>query len=102
MITGFSLSCTVTVEVHVAVLPLKSVTVRVTIFAPTLAQVNAFGEAENEAMPQLSVEPPSMSVPVIDALPVASKFTSMFLHIATGFSSSVTFTLKLHVETLFC
>ncbi len=53
--TGFTLSSTVTVLVQVEELPFTSVTVRVTVLAPTFAQVKEVGEAESEAIPQASV-----------------------------------------------
>ena len=52
--------------------PFTSVTVKVTTLAPTSAHVNVFGEATSEAIPQLSLEPASISAPVIETLPVAS------------------------------
>ena len=51
---GAILSCTVTVLVLVELLPLWSVTVSVTVFAPRLAQVNDEGETLIEAIVQLS------------------------------------------------
>jgi hypothetical protein len=48
---------TVTTEVEDELLPLTSVTVIVTVLTPELIQENELGETENEAMPQLSVEP---------------------------------------------
>ncbi|MEZ4935399.1 MAG: hypothetical protein R2788_25100 [Saprospiraceae bacterium] len=53
---------TVTVVV-VLVFPLLSMTVSVTLFVPTSAHVNVFGEAESEAMPQASVLPLLMLLP---------------------------------------
>ncbi len=53
--TGFTESSTVTVLVQVEELPFTSVTVRVTVFGPTFAQVKEVGEALREAMPQASV-----------------------------------------------
>jgi len=41
--TGLTLSSTVTVLLQVETLPLLSVTVRVTVFGPILAQVKLFG-----------------------------------------------------------
>ena len=55
--TGWTLSWTVTVALAVEELPLTSVTVRSTVFGPTLAQVNAFGRTVIDAMPQLSELP---------------------------------------------
>ena len=57
VIDGAVTSCTVTIAVPVPVLPLASVTVSVTVFGPTLAQVNVFGDTVIEAIPQTAVEP---------------------------------------------
>ena len=54
---GLILSSTVTVAEQVEVFPFTSVTVRVTEFAPTSEQVNAFGETTNDATAQLSELP---------------------------------------------
>ena len=54
--------------------PLASVPVKVTVFPPRLAHVNAVCDKVN-VTPQLSVLPPSMSAVVTDAFPVASKNT---------------------------
>ena len=51
------LSSTVTVAEQVDEFPLLSVTVRVTMFGPTLAQVNELGDTLIEAIPQASEEP---------------------------------------------
>ena len=40
-----------------ATFPFTSIIVRVTVLAPTLAQVNVLGETVIVAIPQLSVEP---------------------------------------------
>ena len=70
--TGATLSSTVTVAVQVEVLPLLSVTVSVTVLAPTLVQSNVFGEAVRLAMPHASELLLLMSAPVMLALPAAS------------------------------
>ena len=54
---GAILSTTVTVAVQVETFPFTSVTVSVTVFAPTFAQVNELGETVIEAIPQLSKLP---------------------------------------------
>src|SRR5258708_1103198 len=59
--TGLTLSSTGTVLLQVEALPLLSVTVRVTVFGPTLAQVKLFGLTLLEAMPQASLLPLSTS-----------------------------------------
>jgi hypothetical protein len=52
--------------------------------------VNALGVTVREAIAQLSVLPLSTSAAVIEALPVASSATVMFLHTAIGGIGSVT------------
>ena len=69
---------TVTVALHVDTFPLPSVTVKVTVLAPTLEQSNVLGDTDTDAIAQLSVEPLSMSAVVMEALPKASKFTVKF------------------------
>ena len=73
VMTGSSSSVTVTVAVQVLLLPLTSVTVRVTVFAPRSEQSKLVWLAEIEAMPQLSLLPPSMSSLLMTALPLASQ-----------------------------
>jgi hypothetical protein len=51
MATGGVISCMVTTDVQVAVLLLTSVTVRVTVLAPILAQVKLVTEAEKVSAP---------------------------------------------------
>ena len=71
VIVGAIVSCTVTVAVPVATLPLESVKVSVTVLAPTFAQVKVLGETDIDAMPQAQVEPLSTCVAVTVALPAA-------------------------------
>ena len=78
------MSSTVTVAVQVEVFPLASVTVKVTTFAPTFAQLKLEGDTLNEAMESLSVLPPSIWEAVIEAEPVPSSCTVIFWQIATG------------------
>ncbi len=68
---GSILSSTVAVALHVAELPLPSVAVSATVFAPTSAHVNVNGVAVTVTS-QLSVDPPSTSPTTILALPEAS------------------------------
>ena len=75
---GDVVSATVTVEVHVELFPLPSVTVNVTAFAPRSAHVNAVISAAKVTAVQLSVEPPSTSAATIVAVPAPSKKTVMF------------------------
>jgi hypothetical protein len=58
--TGAVLSITFTVALQVAMFPLPSVTVKTTIFVPTLEHVNEFGDTVIDAKLQLSVEPLSI------------------------------------------
>ena len=69
------LSSTVTVVVQVEVFPEVSVTVKVTVFSPRFEQSKSVTSIEVEAIPQLSVLPPSTSATVIEASPLASKNT---------------------------
>jgi len=97
---GGVISWTVTIATQVFTLPLLSVTVRVTLFAPTSAQVNALGEAVSEAMPQASFEPLSISAPVIEALPATFNCIVISWQIATGAVTSSTVTTALQVVVL--
>src|SRR5258708_13183944 len=82
--TGLTLSSTVTVLLQVETLPLLSVTVRVTVLGPTLAQVKLFGLTLLDARPQASLLPLSTSAGIMPAWPVTSSWTVMFFHAATG------------------
>ena len=53
-------------------MPLSSVTVSVTVFAPTLVQSNELGLTLRSATPQLSEDPLSTSEPEILTAPLAS------------------------------
>ena len=66
------MSSTVTVAVQVEELPLTSVTVRVTVFAPTFEQSKVVLSNAKLAIPQASVEPLSISPATILAAPLAS------------------------------
>jgi hypothetical protein len=83
---------TVTVAVQVDVLPLASVTVRVTWLAPAFDTVNVVFEAVVETIPQLSVLPPSICAAVIVATPL-TRVTVMLLHTATGLMVSLIVTV---------
>jgi hypothetical protein len=75
--TGATASTTVTVAVHVETLGINalSVTVKVTVFGPTFAQVKAVCDKLKDAIPQLSDEPLLTAAAVVDPFPVASRFT---------------------------
>ena len=70
--TGETLSSTVTIVVQVELFPFTSVTVRVTVFGPTSAQVKSVISIDVLAIAQLSVLPLSMSATVMLASPLAS------------------------------
>ena len=72
---GAKSSTIVTVAVHVDEFELESVTVKDTVFAPTFEQSNEVVLAANVIVPQLSLDPPSMSAATIVALPLASRLT---------------------------
>ena len=71
--SGLLLSTTATVAVFESVLPLASVTVKVTVFTPRFEQVKLVLSNTIVATEQLSVEPLSICAAVIVALPVASR-----------------------------
>ena len=71
MAVGSTVSSIVTVAVQLSVLPLGSVAVRVTVFAPAFEQLKVKGVAESTTE-QLSFEPLSISFAVIVAFPLAS------------------------------
>src|SRR5258707_1338100 len=98
--TGLTLSSTVTVLLEVEAMPLLSVTVRVTVFGPTLAQVKLFGLTLLEAMPQASLLPLSISAATMLAWPVTSRWTVMFLQAVTGWVSSSTVTVAVQEALL--
>src|SRR4030043_369472 len=52
------------------------------------------------SMPHASVLPPSTSATTIDALPVASRYTSISWHTATGEIVSITVTVAVHWSVL--
>lgn len=97
---GAVLSFIVTIAVPVELLPLVSVTVSVTEFAPMLAQVKVVWLKTLVAIPQLSVDPLSIWPGVIIALPLASRFTEMFCVATTGavVSARLTATVSLSLH----
>ncbi len=97
---GATLFSTVTVAVHVDTFPFTSVTVSVTVFAPSSAQVNVLGSTTIEAIAQLSELPPSTSVAVIEAFPVASSWIVISWQIAIGSTLSSTVTTASQVDEL--
>ena len=95
------LSTTVTIAIALALLPLTSVTVKVTVFSPRFAQSNVFLSMLIEAISQLSVLPFSMSSAVIEiSLPNSSNCNVYdATAIAVGATSSSIVTIEVPVET---
>ena len=98
--TGAVTSKTVTVAVHCAVLPESSVTVSVTVFAPTSAHVKLVCESVRLATPQLSALPLFTCAAVTVAAPDAFRFTVTSWHNAVGSRLSTTVTTASHVAVL--
>ena len=74
VIVGLILSITVTVAVAEAVFPLASVTVNVTVFAPTFEQSKLVFDKLNPKVPeQLSNDPLLIAAAVVEAAPPAFK-----------------------------
>ena len=69
--TGATLSSILTLEVHVAVLPLLSLTVKVTVTGLTLEQSKSVTSVSKLKLPQASVELLSTLSSAIVATPVA-------------------------------
>ena len=72
---GTNRSCTVTVALLLALLPLVSMTVRLTVLAPTSAHVKLVGDADSVSMATLSLLPLLMSLAVMVAFPLPSSCT---------------------------
>jgi len=66
------------VAVHVEVFPFTSVTVSVTVFAPTLLQLNVEGETLMLAIPQASELPLLICAAVMLAAPDELSVTEIF------------------------
>jgi len=96
--TGGVTSLTVTTAVQVDTFPFTSVTVSVTVFAPTLEQLNVVGETLTNAIPQLSKLPLLICDDVMLAVPDEFRFTEIFWHIAVGSTLSSTVTVAVQVE----
>ena len=94
------MSWTVTVAVPVWTLLLLSVTVKVTVFAPTFAHVNELGETVTVLTPQESDEPLFTSEATIEAAPEALNWIVIFLVSTVGKTESTTVTIAVPVETL--
>jgi hypothetical protein len=99
MATGAILSSTVTTVVHILTLPCISVTVNVSVFAPTSLHTNAVWLNAKLAIPHASEEPLFTAAVVVLPLPVASNCTVTFWQSATGATLSSTVTTAVHVVT---
>ena len=88
---------TVTIAVSVATFPFASITVRMTSFVPTLAQVKSVLSINIVSIEQLSVEPLLMSSTVIVAVPLASRAIMVSLLTAIGALSSPTVKLMVRI-----
>src|SRR5205814_1060151 len=93
--TGFSLSLTVTVNMHALVLPTASVAVQVTGVTPLLKLEPLAGSQAIVEPGQLSVSE-AENVTLLAQLPGAVLTTILAGQIACGASVSLTVTLKLH------
>ena len=87
-------SATVTTATPDLTLPLTSVMVKVTLFAPLLAQVNVNGEATIVAIPHASDEPLFTKSGVIVTFPVESNWAVIFLVITIGLTVSKIVTIE--------
>src|SRR4030042_413846 len=96
---GDIVSLTVTIELHVLLFPLTSVTVRITTFGPISAQVKSVISRLRLKMPQASEEPLFISAGRIVEFPVASHWVVILLHAATGGILSSTVTSAVHMIT---
>ena len=94
VIVGLILSITVTVAVAEAVFPLASVTVNVTVFAPTIEQSKFVCDKLNPKVPeQLSDEPLFIVAAVVVAVPLTFKYMETFCVITVGAWLSITVTV---------
>ena len=82
------------------VFPFPSSTFRVMLFGPTSVQVKFVFEAERLILPQLSKDPPSISLADIEMLPEASRKTFISWQIAVGEIVSITVTIAPQAEAL--
>jgi hypothetical protein len=98
--TGATLSSTVTVAVQVLLLPLTSVTVKTSVFAPTSEQTKADWLKLKLAIPQASLLPLFTAAAVVLPLPVLSNWTVTFWQMATGATLSSTVIVVVQVLLL--
>src|ERR1041384_4704650 len=97
---GAMLSWTVTVALALALLPLASVAVSETVFAPVFAQVKLLGLPDRLVILQWSDEPLFTSAATMVAWPLASSWIVMFLVTTVGAMLSWTVTVALALALL--
>src|SRR5690606_35278425 len=98
--TGAVMSSTVTIAVALSVLPLTSVTVRVTALSPTCEQSKSYWFSVIDAIPQEADEPLLISAAVMLAFPVASSWMLIFLVTTAGAVMPSTVTIAVAVSVL--
>src|SRR5207253_357818 len=99
VITGDCTSFTVTVKLHVALLPLASVAVLVTVVVPTAKLLPLAGTLAMFVTAQLSVAV-TTNVTLLEHVPANTFTTRLVEQVIVGGSVSVTVTVKLHVVLL--
>src|SRR5439155_1038892 len=99
VMTGSSLSLTVTVKLHVALFPWPSLALQVTVVGPRAKLLPLAGVQVTVAAPQLSV---AVAVKVTLLAQVPPEVLTLMLagQVTTGASASLTVTVKLHVALL--
>ena len=90
--TGGTKSWTVTVAKPVLLFPFESVTVKITVFAPTFVQLNVVVFNDNVTGPHASVEPLFTWAGVMDTVPALFNWTVIFWVITVGTIVSITVT----------
>ena len=101
LITGSILSSIVTVAAPVAMFPLPSFTVKVTVLAPKLSQSKVSGDTLTKFIaPQESEDPLSISLTVMEAFPEVSNCKVISLVTTVGSPVSLTVTVWSAVAVL--
>ncbi len=96
--TGSTLSTTVTFAIEVPEFPDRSVTLSITKFSPIFEQSKVFGITSILSILQLSTDPLFISLGLIVALPVLSRYTMISCDTAVGGVVSTTFTIAVAEE----
>ena len=90
----------VTIEVHVALFELLSVTVRTTVFGPKLLQLKVVLLKARLTLPQTSELPLFTAAPLVETVPALFRLKLIFLHSAAGGVMSATVTTAVQVFEL--